>query len=349
LKTHDATVAAKEALRLARLDDQIWTELRNGASSIEAARARVSEAIDPALIRTVLKSHIHERHRLSDALKEYLRKHEGRGEKFIQDANRAFETVKSVIGNPVLKEIKRTDARRVLDALIAQGLKTASIRRYLNTISAIVNAGILELEISAKNPFAAMVIPKFLADARKVHAFSEDELRQIGAAALDQKTEPGLIAAMQINLGCRVSEIASLRTEDVHADAAIPFVNIVEHRDLGRRLKTSDSARALPLLGVSLAATQLALTTSGGGWLFGKITKKNSASAVNRWLRKVLPGLPGSHMARHSFETRLILAKVDQRQIDMLMGHKLKGQGATYFSGFALEDLLAALQKIAID
>lgn len=47
---------------------------------------------------------------------------------------------------------------------------------------------------------------------------------------------------MQIETGRRVAEIALLRSEDVRLDAPVPHVNIVEHREHGRRLKTGKSA-----------------------------------------------------------------------------------------------------------
>jgi integrase len=77
------------------------------------------------------------------------------------------------------------------------------------------------------------------------------------SAGLAQKNEPGLIATMQIETGCRVAEIALLRSEDVRLDAPVPHVNIVEHKEHGRRLKTSGSSQVLPLVGVSLEAARL--------------------------------------------------------------------------------------------
>jgi integrase len=224
------------------------------------------------------------------------------------------------------------------------------VRRYLATSSAIFNAGIQELEVDLRNPFAALAIPHFLEDARKVPSFTEMELRQIATAGLAERSEAGLISVLQINLGCRVQEVAMLRVSDVHLDTEIPHVEIKQHLEHSRRLKTGKfSERVLPLIGVSLDAVRLTMATPrGDGWLFPAINKKNPSDAVNAWLRKVLGGKPGSHMARHSFETRLILAKTDQRLIDCVMGHKLKGQGAAYFSGYSLEDLAEAIEKIAI-
>jgi hypothetical protein len=47
-------------------------------------------------------------------------------------------------------------------------------------------------------------------------------------------------------------------------------------------------------------------------------------------------------------ETRLILARTEQRLIDTIMGHKTGGMGSVYFSGYSLADLAEALQRVAL-
>jgi integrase len=354
LRTHDPIAAAREALRLARIDDQIWEALRAGALDIDTAKASLGGTVDPITMQHILKlagRPAPKRHTLSDALAEYLRKYQGRDPRSLENAVRAFARATDVLGNPALEDIKRADARRVLDAMLGTGLKTASIKRYLATISAIFSVAILEFELDTRNPFAAMTIPKLLEDARTIPSFSDDELRRIATAGLAQKIEPGLIATMQSETGCRVAEIASLRTGDVHLDAPIPYVDIKEHRQLGRRLKTGKSSeRALPLIGVSLAAGRLAYAaTDGTGWLFPKTGKINPASTVNRWLIRTLGQSAGrSHSFRHSMESRLIRAGIGQRLVDTIMGHKTGGMGSVYFSGYSLADLADALNKIAL-
>jgi integrase len=350
LQTHDPGIAAKEALRLAKLDDQIWEALRSGTNDVETARATVTETNYTLLLRRILAKA--KQPRLSDALAQYLRKHQGRDVSFVQNANRAFATVKNILGDPELKDIKRANARRVLDSMLSKGLKTASVKRYLNTISAIFSAGILELELDLKNPFSALTIPNYLEDTKDIPSFSDAELRQIATAGLAQKIEPGLIASMQVETGCRVREIALLRTGDVCLDAPIPYIKLVEHKEHGRSLKTGkDAERALPLVGVSLEAARIAAEHgTDGGWLFPKIGKGNPASTVNRWLIRTIGGEAGrSHSFRHAMETRLVLAKVDQRLVDAIIGHKPQAKmGSVYFSGYGLSDLAEALGRIAL-
>jgi integrase len=216
-------------------------------------------------------------------------------------------------------------------------------------LSAIYNVGLLEFELDLKNPFSSQKIPDLLADAREVPSFTEDELRKIATAALAEKTTEALIAAMQIETGCRIREIAMLRTGDLHLDAEIPYVRLVQHLEHGRRIKTGKSGeRVLPLIGVSLHAAQIAAEHGPGeGWLFD-IGFKNPSSRINRWLSRTLGGKQGSHSFRHSMETRLILARTDQRLIDTILGHKTRGMGSVYFSGYSLADLAEALNKIAL-
>jgi integrase len=352
LRTHDPAFAATEAMKLAKADNQIWAQLRNGARDVDAAIAYIAEISEPVILHSILAKHFPKQHHFSEALDVYLRKHQGRGDRFIQNAKRAFSTAQDILGNPALKDIKRADARKVLESMLKAGLRTSSVKRYLNTLCAIMSTAILELELNQKNPFAAMTIPNYLQDVKDVSSFNEDELCQIATEGLAQKTEPGLIATMQIELGARVSEIALLQTADLHLDVEIPFVTIKEHLETGRTLKTGKkSERVLPLVGVSLSAARLARASAkDSGWLFPMIGKRNPQSTVNRWLiRTIGEGAGRSHSARRSMETRLVLAGIDQRIVDTVMGHAPQAKmGSVYFQGFSLADLAGAMKKIAI-
>jgi integrase len=350
LRTHDAGIAAREALKLAGIDDQIWQALRDGAVNIEEARVSLSGTVDSLHLKRIIEIAAKPRKKLSDALEIYLRKNRGKDEKALENVQRAFARATDILGNPALEDVKRIDARRVLDSMLGTGLKTASVKRYLDTISAIFSVAILEFELDRTNPFSALTIPNLLEDAREVPSFTESELRQIADAALTQKIEPGLIACMQIETGCRVREIAMLRVGDIHLDAEIPYIEIKQHLEHGRRLKTGKSSeRVLPLLGVSLEAGRIAHGAADGkGWLFPCTSKVNPAGTVNRWIVRTIGSGKSSHSARHSMESRLILARTDQRITDTILGHKTLGMGSVYFSGYSISDLAEALSRIAI-
>jgi hypothetical protein len=76
LQTHDPGEAAREALRLARVDDEIWEALRNGAYDIEAAKEAIRLRADDTAIRRFLKSRAGPpEHTFSEALTLYFTKH----------------------------------------------------------------------------------------------------------------------------------------------------------------------------------------------------------------------------------------------------------------------------------
>jgi site-specific recombinase XerD len=143
----------------------------------------LSGAVDPILLQHIMaRARGAKRHMLSDALAIYIEKHRGKDERALENARRAFARATDILGNPALEDVKRADGRRVLDSMLGIGLKTASVKRYLDTISAIFSVAILELELDRTNPFAALSIPNLLEDAKVVPSFSEDELRQISTA-----------------------------------------------------------------------------------------------------------------------------------------------------------------------
>jgi integrase len=140
----------------------------------------------------------------------------------------------------------------------------------------------------------------------------------------------------------------------------IPYIYVREHPELKRTIKTGEAGeRKLPLLGAGLIAVQEALDQhpegSGDGWLFPSLirSKNYAGNKVNEWLLETIGSEDGerknSHSFRHSTETRLVLAKVDQRLVDAIIGHKPQAKmGSVYFSGYRLEDFVEALNLIAI-
>jgi integrase len=276
------------------------------------------------------------KHFLGDALALYLKNHQD-SKGIANNATRMVEMVKGEIGDLPLVDIHRAEAGRVLDLLLKQGWKTATTKKYLNFLVTIYNTGILEFELHAKNPFSSLKIPNLNEDAKDVPSFTDLELGQIASVALDQKTEQGLIFTMQIETGCRIAEITNLRLENVHLDAPIPYVDIRLHLEHGKRLKTGkDSERVLPLVGVTLEAARVASANAGGSpWLFPKAATRRThpSGKVNKWIAKAIGPGKNSHSARHSLETRLVLAKTDQRLVDAIMGHKAEAKmGSVYFS-----------------
>lgn len=138
-----------------------------------------------------------------------------------------------------------------------------------------------------------------------------DELRSLNEDAR-------FVLYVMVETGMRPSEIVNLRQESIILDAEIPHVRVLP---IDRKLKTEDSERELPLVGVSLEA--LKLKPNG----FPKYRDKSAglSATVNKYLQEhgLRPTKDHSlYSLRHSFKDRLTDAEAPDSMIDHLMGHK---------------------------
>lgn len=81
------------------------------------------------------------------------------------------------------------------------------------------------------------------------------QIRLLATGALDGLNEEArLILYVVAETGLRLSEAANLQRHTIHLDAPIPYIEVLPD---GRRLKTEDSRREIPLVGVALEALKL--------------------------------------------------------------------------------------------
>ena len=162
------------------------------------------------------------------------------------------------------------------------------------------------------------------------------------AGALDGLNDDArFVLYVMIETGLRPSEIVNLRESTIILNAAIPHVRIMAD---GRRLKTEDSERDIPLVGVALKA--LALRPRG----FPKY--RDNATTLSATVNKFMAanGLRPTrdhsvYSLRHSFRDRLVAVETPDSLIDSLMGHKT--YKPKYGKGPSLELKLKFLEKIA--
>jgi integrase len=141
--------------------------------------------------------------------------------------------------------------------------------------------------------------------------------------------------------GLRLSEAINLNETTVHLDCDIPYVQVLPD---GRRVKTQDSIREIPLVGTALAAMRL--QPKG----FPRYVDKGASLSgyVNGFLLE--KGLRPTrkhtvYSLRHTFKDRLIAAKCQDSMIEALMGHS--DDHPKYGSGPGLDLKLEALHAIA--
>ncbi|SEM05486.1 Site-specific recombinase XerD [Roseovarius azorensis] len=204
-------------------------------------------------------------------------------------------------------------------------LKTVNRMKRLGLVLPLSDLSLKEGEAAKRPPFSV--------------AWIRDHLLKPGA--LDGLNEEArAILLVMVNTGCRPSEIAALTPETIHLSANVPHISI---EPVGRQLKSRRARRKIALTGVSLEA----MRRFPNG--FPRYRDKSGLSgAVNKFLRENGLLETDSHSLyslRHSFEDRLMAAKVDERLRRDLMGHRLTRE--EYGDGASLAHQQEELLRIA--
>jgi integrase len=253
-------------------------------------------------------------------------------------------------GDMSIDNYGRQDARNLVQTLHQRGMRTTSIRRRLNCLSAVFNYAYAEYEIDGRNPFTRVLIAKEGADRVRRLPVATDGLQALYEACLT--TDKPLRWAIPIlgETGCRIAEIIGLRRSDVLPDAT--SIKIIAHS--ARRLKTSGSERELPLVGYAQVAMHKLLTTDNNDYLFpsylrgGEILVTHAGNTLNKWLKQQTEGKT-AHCLRHAFRDRLRAVECPIELLDALGGWSaVQGAGRRYGAGFTLEQKRLWLKRIAV-
>jgi integrase len=319
-----------EADRLTRRLNDIWAE------------DEVSVAVD---LQTLLAATTTKQGCLTDIAAEYVSVRD------IQD-NPTISTallLAQLSGDMAIESYGRQDARNFVQTLHQRGMRTTSIRRRLNCLSAVFNYAYAEYEIDGRNPFSRVLIPKEGSDRVKRQPVATEGLQALYEACL--ATNKPLRWAIPIlgETGCRIAEIIGLRRSDVSPDAT--SIKIAAHS--ARRLKTSGSERDLPLVGYAQAAMQKLLNAHDHEFLFhtylrdNQILATHAGNALNKWLKQATDGKT-AHCLRHTYRDRLRAVECPIELLDALGGWSVvQGAGSGYGAGFTLEQKRLWLEKIA--
>lgn len=133
------------------------------------------------------------------------------------------------------------------------------------------------------------------------------------------RLELKVIVFTLIETGARLSEIVNLMPEDIHLNAKVPYISIKPR--LHWELKTPDSERDIPLVGVALLAMK---ACPDGFEQYQHKSNLVSANLMKAFKKRNL--LPTSDYVinsfRHAFEKRMQEADIDYALRCTLMGHK---------------------------
>ena len=145
----------------------------------------------------------------------------------------------SLAGDRDVSQYPRKGAKLFVRHPEIKGNKTATIRRRINSLSAILNYAYAELDLDKRNPFSRRFIKGEGEDSHKRGTFANDQLKQGYDKALTSVGQIKLLMPLLGETGCRLAEIVGLKLED------IDFANDMIHArpNSARCLKTRSSQR----------------------------------------------------------------------------------------------------------
>ena len=253
----------------------------------------------------------------------------------------ALSAFLSLAGDRDVSEYTRQDAKLFVHHLEMKGNKTATVRRRINSISAIMNYAYSELDLDQRNPFTRLFIRNEGNDVFKRGIFTNDQLKCGYDKALASGSSVKLLMPLLGETGCRLAEIVGLRLEDIDLENELIHIR----PNSARRLKNKTSERVLPLVGYAKLAMEQALTQADDEWLFPQYIKSghchatHASNAVNKWLKHDFGGLT-AHSLRHTFRDRLRAVECPMDMIDQIGGWRsVGGVGARYGEGYGFDQL----------
>ena len=284
-----------------------------------------------------------------DAFKLYLKNHLKKDdERFSEMATRNAYDFINLMGNLQFNEITRDQVREYVRKKLEGGSSTGTVRRKLNTLSAICETTIKERQIVMVSPFKGVTIPNLGKDAKKPNMLEPDKLKELMRDFSSETSSSALMILLQAELGTRIAEVSGLAKEDIKLTHEIPHVVITEKP--WRTLKTKESERAVPLVGLALEAAKIALKAfPESDVLFPQYKKPRGGDAASAAVNKRLEtyGIT-SHSFRHMMKDRLREAGCPQDIRDAIQGHSTSSVAETYGLGHSLRTMKSWLDKVVI-
>ena len=252
----------------------------------------------------------------------------------------------SVVGDKDLNAITHTDILDYIDWLedrIEDGEIIAdTANKYIGRISRMIKEINRKHRLGLSDLFAGMRLQGGKPGVRPPFptAFVQDRILAEGAL-MGLNDEARRAVFLIADTGLRLSEAVNLNETTIHLDSDIPYVEV---KPDGRRVKTADSIRTIPLVGCALEAMRLhpkgfPRYLDKGASFSAYVNKYLSAKGLRPTQKHTVYSL------RHTFKDRLIAAKEQDSMIEALMGHS--DDHPKYGEGAPLELKFEVLQRIA--
>jgi len=347
----EAKLQAKiEAAKL----DAYWTQMRLAKSDV-LGLSLIRDGMDIPAVKSqnMTPNRALEGPTLLDALGVYLeQKGDGKAKSFRQSAERACGYVIENCGNKPLAAYTRQNALIFRDWLVARGLTGSSVTRNFSYVKAVINFALSEFALDIRNPFVGVYHDRSKGVVSR-KPIPLDDLLSVQRKCMQIDDDIRWLVALVSDTGMRLAEAAGLSVSDFNLQGDIPFVEVRKHP--WRSLKTSASARVIPLSGMALwAARRILQQTGASTYAFprynrGSRTSANSASAaINKWLKNHVPAGCTMHSFRHSMRDRLRAVQCPSDVADQIGGWATDGVGQGYGSGCPIEVLMEWIGKTVL-
>ena len=288
---------------------------------------------------------------------EIAGKSEAQRKQWTKVKRRAINSFIAVVEDKAMVDITRDDARTFhrywLDRVAPKGegaRKSASMdNRMIGNMRVLYDEYFTYLgDLDRQNPFHGLSFAEKFKKSRPPFPLDwvKTQVLRPGALAGMNDQARAIVLAI-IETGARPSEICNLTEPFIKIDASVPHI-LIEPRldpDDPREIKTTTSIRAVPLIGLALAA----MKKFPKGFPRYKDKEASMSAALNKFFRenKLFP-TPNHkiYSFRHSFEDRLKEAGVDDELRRLLMGHAI--DRPKYGSGGSLEWRQTELRKVEL-
>ena len=155
----------------------------------------------------------------------------------------------ALAGDRDVNEYSREDAKMFVRHLTLRGNKTATNRRRVNSLSAILNYAYAELDLDKGNLVTSLTIRNEEDDVSKRGTFTTEQLKVVKDKAIDSGSQVKLLMPSLGETGC---EIVGL--EAIAIDMENELIHIRPNSIRG--LKTRNSERTLLLVGYANVAME---------------------------------------------------------------------------------------------
>jgi len=258
----------------------------------------------------------------------------------------AVERFVEVVGDKLITEISADDGLDYCDwwrdRVVEDAVEAKTANKDMGQLNRMLKEMSIRRRLNLPDIFKGLRLKGETERSRVPYDADFIQNRLLAKGALDGLNEDAkLVLYVVADTGLRPSEVVNLQEDAIVLDTSIPYVKVLPE---GRRLKTEDSRREIPLVGVALTAMRMRRE----GFPRYRDKSSNLSATLNKYLLE--NGLRPTkdhtvYSLRHSFKDRLISVEAPDSLIDSLMGHKT--YKPKYGRGPSLELKLKYLQQIA--